>query len=96
VLCKLAYWNIIPFSRGIAKSEPRIYYVFGREKAPLGQVGLLVLHVEEVMLLRFVIVVQIVVACALVYPLPVMGSLSNVPRSAASQQEQKKYGFHIE
>jgi hypothetical protein len=56
----------------------------------------LVLHVEEVMLLRFVIVVEIVVACALVYPLLVMGNLSYVPRSAASQQEQEKYGFHIE
>jgi hypothetical protein len=47
------------------------------------------------MLLRFVIVVEIVVACALVYPLLVMGSLSYVPRSAASQQEQEKYSFHI-
>ncbi len=65
------------------------------EKAPPSRVGLRVgLHIKEVFLLNFLVVMHVPVPPALVHPLPVLGRLSLVLRRTASQQQQQKYSFH--
>ena len=58
----------------------------GDIKKPRWWAGLFVLHVKEVLLLNFLVVMKMPVPTALVDPLAVLSRLSETLRGAASQQ----------